>query len=81
MNQVVSVLYKNWKGVTAWRRVQPQRLWFGASAYHPEAQLFLKALDLDKNETRDFAVRDIQEWDPEDAEVRTWINRARPHGP
>lgn len=72
----VKVLYTNWKGVTAWRRLRPLKLWFGATKQHPEAQLFMSALDLDKNEMRDFAVRDIQEWDPVDAEIRAWIQNA-----
>ena len=77
----VSILYTNWKGVTAWRRIVPQSLWVGATEFHPDVQLFMKALDLDKSETRDFSVRDIQAWAPEDAPARTWVNHASAHGP
>jgi predicted DNA-binding transcriptional regulator YafY len=72
----VSILYTNWKGVQAWRRVKPQKLWFGTTEHHPEHQLLMRALDLDKNETRDFAVRDIEDWNPKDAEIRAWISHA-----
>lgn len=52
-------LYKNWKGETRERSVQPIKIWFGKTEFHPEEQWFLKAKDLEKNEERDFALKDI----------------------
>jgi hypothetical protein len=51
--------YRNWRGEVSERRVIPIRVWFGATEWHPEPQWFLNANDLDKGETRDFALRDI----------------------
>jgi hypothetical protein len=34
-------------------------MWYGHTEYHKEDQWLLKALDLDKNAERDFAVKDI----------------------
>ena len=51
--------YVNWKGEKGIRRVIPIKLWWGSTQWHPEPQWLLKAKDLDKNEERDFAVKDI----------------------
>lgn len=51
--------YRNWKGETGVRTVAPTQIWYGATEYHPEKQWFLKALDLDKDEERDFALADF----------------------
>lgn len=59
---LVTFRYTNYKGETAVRRVRPIRLWFGSTGWHPEAQWLLEAFDLDRGETRDFALRDITGW-------------------
>ncbi|KKQ36374.1 MAG: hypothetical protein US53_C0055G0005 [Candidatus Woesebacteria bacterium GW2011_GWA1_37_7] len=51
--------YKNWEGKNAVRKVEPIKIWFGKTQWHPKNQWFLKAKDLDKNEERDFALRDV----------------------
>lgn len=51
--------YKNWQGQTAVRTVMPIKIWYGTTEFHPEEQYFLKALDVEKKEERDFAVKDI----------------------
>ncbi|OGM12777.1 hypothetical protein A3A76_00770 [Candidatus Woesebacteria bacterium RIFCSPLOWO2_01_FULL_39_23] len=51
--------YTNWQSEVAIRRVQPVKLWYGKTQWHPKEQWFLKALDLEKNEERNFAVKDI----------------------
>jgi len=51
--------YKNWEGKNAVRKVEPIKIWFGKTQWHPRNQWFLKAKDLDKNEERDFALRDV----------------------
>ena len=51
--------YTNWRGETSIRRVHPQNIWFGESEWHSGAQWFLRGLDLEKNQLRDFALTDI----------------------
>lgn len=53
-------IYVNHRGEKLRRRAVPlgSGLEFKATAYHPEAQWILRAFDLDKQEVRDFALRD-----------------------
>ena len=55
----VTMLYRNWRGETAKRTFVPNGVWFGTSEWHKEPQWFLKATDLDRNEERDFALKDF----------------------
>lgn len=55
----ITFRYVNWRGEIATRRVKPLRIWFGESEWHNGAQWFLEAIDLEKGETRDFALLDI----------------------
>ena len=63
MNEAVTILYTNWKGETSERDIKPIELWFGATEYHPEEQWLLRALDIEKNDERNFAMKDIQKWE------------------
>jgi hypothetical protein len=38
---------------------EPIRLWFGSTEWHPAEQWFIRALDIEKGEERDFALLDI----------------------
>lgn len=52
--------YKNWKGVTAPRRVFPIEVFYGVTDYHSDKeQWFLRATDIDKGAERCFAMNDI----------------------
>jgi predicted DNA-binding transcriptional regulator YafY len=51
--------YKNWKGEQSTRRVLVSGFYWGSTTYHPTDQLILRGFDLDKSQTRDFAVADI----------------------
>ena len=51
--------YINWEGNQALRKLKPIEIWFGKTEWHPEEQWFLKALDIDKNAERNFALKDI----------------------
>jgi len=51
--------YKNWRGELSIRTVLPENIWFGSSEWHPSDQWFMRALDVEKGETRDFALQDI----------------------
>ena len=57
--ETVQILYRNYRGETNMRRVRPSRIWFGATAWHPEAQWLMDAVDLDKGAERSFALCDI----------------------
>ncbi len=59
MNDLVIFSYTNHKGVTEYRRVLPISMWFGCTAWHPEAQWFVKAFCLDRQATRDFTMSGI----------------------
>ena len=63
MNNIVTILYTNWKGETSERDIKPIELWFGATEYHPEEQWLLRAVDIEKNDERNFAMKDIQKWE------------------
>jgi predicted DNA-binding transcriptional regulator YafY len=58
----VHILYRNYKGVTGWRKIVPQGIRFASNQWHPEDQWLLEALDLEKGAPRSFAMREIQEW-------------------
>jgi predicted DNA-binding transcriptional regulator YafY len=51
--------YTNYRGERAQRRVEPVALYWGSTEWHPEPQLLLEAVDLDKDAVRTFSVRDI----------------------
>jgi hypothetical protein len=58
----VSILYRNWKGEVAWRRIVPLSISFESSQWHPVPQWIMRALDIDKEAERSFAIVDIQNW-------------------
>lgn len=62
---IVEIDYTNYKGIRAIRRIQPLGpLKFESSEWHPEKQWVFEALDLEKNETRTFAMKDVHSWAP-----------------
>ena len=58
----VGFRYKNWKGEIGLRRVYPLKIWWGKTDWHPMEQWFLEAFDIDKQDTRSFALKDITNW-------------------
>ena len=54
------VIYTNWRGETRERTITPQFIWYGESEYHKGKQWFLRAIDLEKADVRDFALADIK---------------------
>lgn len=58
----VRATYTNWKGETSVRWFLPLELFWGSTEWHPEPQWLLRALDLDKNEERTFAMKDMKDW-------------------
>jgi predicted DNA-binding transcriptional regulator YafY len=61
----ISIRYRNWRGEVSVRRVLPETIWFGATEWHPEHQWLMDAVDLDRDEMRSFAIKDIVEFDTE----------------
>lgn len=62
MNKVLPLLrfeYINWEGKKAIRQVKPIEIWFGKTKWHPKKQWFLKAIDIEKDSERSFALKDI----------------------
>ncbi|HWP49783.1 MAG TPA: hypothetical protein VNM22_21685 [Candidatus Limnocylindrales bacterium] len=60
--QRVSILYTNYRGETAVRKIIPHQIWFGKTHWHPEEQWFLDAFDIEKQAERKFAMKDIKAW-------------------
>lgn len=56
---VLEFEYINWEGKKAVRKVEPIKIWYGSTKWHPKKQWFLKAKDLEKDAERDFALRDV----------------------
>lgn len=57
--RIVTIDYANYRGERSLRRIVPERIWFGATSWHPEPQWLLEAYDVDRDAYRSFAVRDI----------------------
>ena len=58
----VSIVYTNYRGETAARKIVPKQIWFGKTDWHPEEQWLLDAFDIEKNADRSFAMKDIKAW-------------------
>lgn len=76
--QPVTILYTNWRGETAVRRIlidaiaygnEALGLAYGRNEWHPEEQWLLSATDADKGERRTFAMAGIQAWGQAAVEV------------
>lgn len=62
-SETVTILYTNYRGETAPRRITPiAREWFGSSDWHPEPQWLFTAFDMDKEVFRDFARSGVKAW-------------------
>lgn len=51
--------YTNWEGRNSQRRVRPISVRYGQSKWHPRDGWLMLAIDLDKNEEREFSMRDM----------------------
>jgi len=51
--------YRNHRGVSGVRRVQPISVRYGTTEWHPEPQWLMRAFDLDKDAEREFAMSEI----------------------
>ena len=64
MKTAVTINYTNWKNITEDRHILPIEIWFGKTEWHTEEQWLLRAVDLDKDVERNFAMKDIHSWKP-----------------
>lgn len=60
--KIVKILYTNWKGETRERTILPISIEYKSTEWHTEEQWILNAMDIEKNEMRSFAIKDIKEW-------------------
>jgi hypothetical protein len=58
----VTILYRNHRGITSYRRIVPRAMTFGECEWHPGPQWLLTARDVDKRADRTFAMCDVLEW-------------------
>src|SRR5580765_4019491 len=58
---IIRFNYTNYKLETEWRRAKIKHFWFGSSTYHTGEQWFCHAFCLDRNDYRNFAMRDMRE--------------------
>jgi predicted DNA-binding transcriptional regulator YafY len=71
-SEVVVIGYTNYKGEFAKRRILPLKIQFGASRHHKGSpQWFLLAYDYNRAAERNFAIKDISSWTPEEPETET----------
>lgn len=73
------MLYSNWRGETAQRRIIPIRLWLGSTEWHPEPGWLLRALDVDKDAMRDFALSDCTFRPATPSDHQRAVAEARPY--
>lgn len=59
--QTIRFNYTNYKLETEWRRARVEVFWFGSSTYHTGEQWFCYAYCLDRNDYRNFALRDMRD--------------------
>lgn len=56
----ISLRYRNWRGEISDRTIIPFFLYWGKTEWHPELGWLLRAIDVEKGEERDFALKDCQ---------------------
>lgn len=61
--ETVTFLYKNYNGELTRRHVSPVSIRFGSSEWHPEEQWLMLAFDYDRQAKREFALKDVENWE------------------
>ncbi len=56
------IRYTNYRGETADRDIIFEYFWWGKTEWHPEEQFLIHAIDIVKNEPRDYALKDTKAW-------------------
>lgn len=62
--RVVRIDYTNYKNIRTTRLIIPLNIDFRANDFHPEPQWLITGIDVDRNVTRSFAMKDIHSWEP-----------------
>jgi predicted DNA-binding transcriptional regulator YafY len=65
----VVIDYTNWRGMRSSRRIRPWGIRFGSNEWHAQEQWLLHALDIEKDEDREFALASIHSWSSQQGEV------------
>lgn len=52
--------YINWEGVKGHRKTEIEGLYYGSTVHHKEEQWLLKGFDLDKQDYRIYALKDMK---------------------
>lgn len=63
-NQKIIIEYVNFKGEKSERKILPIEIWFGNTRRYKDDQWFLKALDFEKGDERNFRFRGIEKFSP-----------------
>lgn len=59
---ITKIDYTNWKGERTTRLIIPFDIEFGSNEWHQEKQWLLKAFDIEKDDMRTFAMKNIHSW-------------------
>lgn len=59
ISRKLNIVYKNYHGEISKRSIAPKSIRFGFSEWHTEPQWLMTAYDYEKNEMREFAMRDM----------------------
>lgn len=62
MDQKVTLDYTNYKGERGLRLVEPVSIYFGSTEFHQEPQWLLRATDVMRGVSRDFAMKSVHSW-------------------
>lgn len=60
VNEKISFLYLNHRGKIGTRKVIYDGVRYGTSEWHKEPQWLLKGIDIDRNQIREFAMKDMK---------------------
>jgi predicted DNA-binding transcriptional regulator YafY len=80
VGEVVTMTYTNYRGERANRLVLPERVWFGATDWHPAHQWLMDAYDFDRKGLRSFAVCEIEDLQRVDERVSHRHRTSSPAG-
>ena len=58
----IKVKYKNWKGEIGIRTIIPFKIFYGRTTFHTDDQWLLAVWDIDKQDSRTYALTDIIEF-------------------
>lgn len=61
---LVEIDYTSYKGIRSLRHVIPHEIRFGTNDWHLEPQWLLVGFDTDRNQLREFALKDMHFWNP-----------------